>query len=108
MNNIASNFNQILEQARENGMPAEKKRGILREYLQVKFLAWLYSRPAAKKLSFVGGTALRIIHGIDRFSEDLDFDNLGLTRPELSDLVGKTAQEFKRENIEVEVSAKLK
>ena len=72
MNNIAGNFNQILEQAKE------------------------------------GGTSLRILHGIDRFSENLDFDNLGLTRRELAELVRQTAGDFERENIEVEVSAKLK
>lgn len=108
MNNIVTNFNQIIEQARESGAAAEKKRGILREYLQVKFLAELYRRPAARKLSFIGGTCLRILRGIDRFSEDLDFDNLGLSRPELGRLITGAAQEFLRENIEVEVSAKLK
>lgn len=108
MNNITSNFNQIIEQARDSGAPAEKRRGILREYLQIKFLAKLYSRPAAGKLSFIGGTSLRILHGIDRFSEDLDFDNLGLSRRDLSGLVAGVGREFSRENIDVEVSAKLK
>lgn len=107
MNNIASNFNQIIEQAKAVGIPAEKKRGILREYLQIKFLTGLYSRPAAKKLSFIGGTSLRLLRGINRFSEDLDFDNLGLKQKELSELIAGVAREFKRENIEVEVSAKL-
>lgn len=108
MNNIVSNFDQIIGQARGGGAPAEKRRGILREYLQVKFLAGLYSRPAARKLSFIGGTSLRILHGIDRFSEDLDFDNLGLFRQDLSELVADVGEEFSRENIDVEVSAKLK
>lgn len=107
MNNITSNFNQIVEQAKAIGIPAEKKRGILREYLQIKFLTGLYSRPAAKKLSFIGGTSLRLLRGINRFSEDLDFDNLGLKQKELSELIAGVAREFKRENIEVEVSAKL-
>lgn len=107
MNNITSNFDQIIGQSKANGIPAEKMRGILREYLQIKFLTGLYSRPAAKKLSFIGGTSLRLLHGINRFSEDLDFDNLGLKRQELSGLITGVAQEFKRENIEVEVSAKL-
>lgn len=108
MNNIVSNFDQIIERARESGAAAEKKRGILREYLQVKFLAELYRRPAARKLSFIGGTSLRILHGINRFSEDLDFDNLGLSRRDLSKLVVDVGREFTRENIDVEVSAKLK
>lgn len=108
MNNITTNFNQILEQAKEIGAPWEKRRGILREYLQVKFLVVLYSHPTARKLSFIGGTALRLLHGTERFSEDLDFDNLGLKRPELDTLMTETAQQLMGENIAVEISAKLK
>jgi predicted nucleotidyltransferase component of viral defense system len=33
----------------------------------------------ASKLSFLGGTALRIVHGNSRFSEDIDLDNFGLS-----------------------------
>lgn len=107
MNNITSNFDQIIGQAKANGIPAEKMRGILREYLQIKLLTGLYSRPAAKKLSFIGGTSLRLLHNINRFSEDLDFDNLGLNQQELSKLIAGASQDFVKENIEVEVSAKL-
>lgn len=108
MNNIVSNFSHIIEQAKAAGLPEDKRRGILREFLQVKFLTRLYRQPAAGKLSFIGGTCLRLLHGIDRFSEDLDFDNLGLGRDKLDKLITGTTEEFLRENIEVEVSAKLK
>jgi predicted nucleotidyltransferase component of viral defense system len=108
MNNIVTNFDQILEQAAAGGVPPQKRRGILREYLQIKFLTGLYRRSEARKLSFVGGTALRILHGIGRFSQDLDFDNLGLARTDLSKLIANISEEFRRENIAVEVSAKLK
>jgi predicted nucleotidyltransferase component of viral defense system len=30
-------------------------------------------------LCFIGGTALRLCYGHERFSEDLDFDNNGLS-----------------------------
>ena len=53
---------------------------ILREYLQHKILQLIFDIPEhAQKLCFLGGTALRIVHGNERFSEDLDFDNSGLT-----------------------------
>lgn len=61
-------------------------RNILREYLQCKILQILFDCPLAPKLSFIGGTALRIVHGSGRFSEDLDFDNFGLTKEEFEDL----------------------
>lgn len=107
MNNIISNFDQIIEQARNDGMPEGKRRGILREYLQTKLLVHLYAKPRAKTLSFIGGTCLRIFHGINRFSEDLDFDNLGLPKSDLSRLLAEVTDEFNRENIEVELTAKL-
>lgn len=53
----------------------DHKRDILREYLQHLFLKYLFTWPIAKHLIFIWGTALRIIHGLPRFSEDLDFDN---------------------------------
>ena len=51
------------------------KRNMLREYLQFKILEIIFNSRLAPKLSFIGGTALRIVHENTRFSEDLDFDN---------------------------------
>jgi hypothetical protein len=60
------------------------KRNILREYLQYKILEIIFKSEHAAKLSFLGGTALRIIHNNTRFSEDLDFDNFGLREDEFA------------------------
>lgn len=46
---------------------------IVREYFQHLFLSQLYKLEDAGNLLFKGGTALRIIYGSPRFSEDLDF-----------------------------------
>lgn len=46
---------------------------LLREYLQAMVLRSLHESEAFTRLAFVGGTALRFIHGLPRFSEDLDF-----------------------------------
>lgn len=46
---------------------------IVREYFQHIFLSELYKSPKADTLLFKGGTALRLIYGSPRFSEDLDF-----------------------------------
>ena len=45
----------------------------LREYLQAFILRSLHESEAFQRLSFVGGTALRFLYGLPRFSEDLDF-----------------------------------
>ena len=67
------------------------KRNILREYLQYKILEIIFNSSLANKLSFLGGTALRIAHNNTRFSENLDFDNFGLTETEFTNLT-KEAQ----------------
>lgn len=46
---------------------------VAREYLQHVFLSYLYQAPAAERLAFKGGTALRVLYGSPRFSQDLDF-----------------------------------
>lgn len=45
----------------------------LREVTQEIILLALYKNGFFKKAAFYGGTCLRIFHGLERFSEDLDF-----------------------------------
>ena len=52
-------------------------RYMLKEYLQLLILEHLATTPYINKVTFIGGTNLRLIQGIDRFSEDLDFDCKG-------------------------------
>ena len=46
---------------------------VLREYVQVQFLNSFYKNSQIKETYFKGGTALRLVFGSSRFSEDLDF-----------------------------------
>ncbi len=46
---------------------------LLREYLQTLILRSFHECEAFRNLAFVGGTALRFLHNLPRFSEDLDF-----------------------------------
>lgn len=48
----------------------------LREIMQEIALAGLYRANFFKYAAFYGGTALRVFHGLNRFSEDLDFSLL--------------------------------
>jgi predicted nucleotidyltransferase component of viral defense system len=57
----------------KNGMTREEKIHLLREDLQIIILKILFDLGMFKNLAFVGGTALRIIFGLRRFSEDIDF-----------------------------------
>lgn len=48
-------------------------RTVVREYIQHLFLSYLYQQTVSGDIYFKGGTALRIVYGSARFSEDLDF-----------------------------------
>ena len=52
--------------------PADKLN-LLREYVQSQSLRSLHESEAFVNLVFVGGTALRFVYNLPRFSEDLDF-----------------------------------
>ena len=54
------------------------QRNLVREYLQARILESLQRSGAMIPLAFQGGTALRFLFSIARFSEDLDF---ALERP---------------------------
>lgn len=47
---------------------------MVKEYIQLMILDFLSTSPYIEKVVFIGGTNLRLVKGIDRFSEDLDFD----------------------------------
>ncbi len=49
-------------------------KNILTEYYQHELLASLFAQKHSEEYSFIGGTAIRICYGGERFSEDLDFD----------------------------------
>lgn len=79
------------------------KRFILREYLQCKILNIIYNSEFASKFIFLGGTCLRIVFGNSRFSEDLDFDNFGLTENDFDNLSSVIRKELEKEGYAVEI-----
>jgi predicted nucleotidyltransferase component of viral defense system len=80
------------------------ERAIVREYLQVKILQAIFESKQASGLSFLGGTALRIMHGNSRFSEDIDLDNFGLSWQAFGELVQKVKLFLELEGFLVETS----
>ena len=84
---------------------------IAREYFQHVFLGELYKLSNAEKLLFKGGTALRIIYGSPRFSEDLDFSLFGVDQSEVKSFVEElfvhVLAEMERAGIKVELGNKI-
>jgi predicted nucleotidyltransferase component of viral defense system len=66
---------QALALVRGVGDPG-KGLNLLREYLQTLILRSLHEAEAFRPLAFVSGTALRFLHALPRFSEDLDFSTV--------------------------------
>ena len=64
---------EIIKQRLTKEMSNEEKLNRCREFIQVLCLKILDESGAFASLAFTGGTALRIIFGVKRFSEDLDF-----------------------------------
>lgn len=96
----------IIQEAKKDGLPIDKKRAIIREYLQCQFLYFLYSQKESEKLSLIGGTALRLLRNLDRFSEDIDFDNLGLGFGKIKKLFERCLYVMQKEGFETEFSFK--
>lgn len=81
---------------------------LLREYLQYKILEIIFESPYANGLCFLGGTCLRIVHGNQRFSEGLDFDNLSLSEDEFEKVARHIRKELTREGFETEMRTVMK
>ena len=77
-------------------------RGMLVEYLQYELLDSLFKNAVAAELSFIGGTAIRFLHDSHRFSEDLDFDNFGLTFPSFEELLRTACRDMEYKGFLIE------
>lgn len=81
----------------------------LREYVQAYFLYVIYRKKYYQNMVFTGGTALRFIQGIRRFSEDLDFSLSAHAREfDFLKMMKDIEQEFRLAGYRVEVKHKTK
>lgn len=71
-------MNELLKKLMPSPMPETTGAMLtaLRELLQSLALLGLWRAKFFEHIAFYGGTALRILYGLDRFSEDLDFSLL--------------------------------
>lgn len=76
-------------------------RYILKEYIQLLILDYLSATRFIRKTTLIGGTNLRLVKGIDRFSEDLDFDCKKLSKDEFIDMTDGILQFLQRNGLDV-------
>lgn len=73
----------LVQAQRHQGRHDAYIRNALKEYLQVYVLSFIYTSPRYKQsLLFTGGTCLRHFYGLERLSEDIDFDYIGSFSPQ--------------------------
>ncbi len=95
----------ILKKANK-GRQSQERLNLLREEIHHLILQEIDRKGGFKNLCFLGGTALRMIYGLDRFSEDLDF-SVSLSGPGsfvLEPLAKNVAQSLSAFGINCEVA----
>jgi len=87
----------------------EERENAIKEIIQEIALAGLSRAGFFNKAAFYGGTCLRIIHGLNRFSEDLDFALVEKDHEfKLDDYLPFVEKEFLSYGINIVVEAKKK
>jgi len=81
---------------------------ILKEYVQLLVLDYLSSTHYVRKITFIGGTSLRLVKGIDRFSEDLDFDCKNFSEEEFVEMSNDVLIFLQRNGFKVQAREKDK
>ena len=76
---------------------------IAREYAQHLFLSGFYQQAGTEQVMFKGGTALRLVYGSPRFSEDLDFSGFGVRVKSIEDWVADASSGIEQAGVPVSI-----
>ena len=88
---------------------AVQGRSTAREYLQARILLALQDHGAFADWAFVGGTALRFLYRLPRYSEDLDFSLLAAGRDaRFESLMRSVRSDLAAEGYEVEMQSRAR
>jgi predicted nucleotidyltransferase component of viral defense system len=90
--------------ASKNGI--NDKFNIIREYLQSYILRIMQDFGAFHYCAFLGGTALRFLYDLPRFSEDLDFSLVNKQEKTFVELIAHIKKELELSGYNVEISYK--
>lgn len=92
-----------------NPKSSSERENAIKEIIQEIALAGLSRSGFFDKAAFYGGTCLRIFHGLDRFSEDLDFALIKKDREfSLDDYFPSLIKEFASYGIAIDIDRKKK
>lgn len=99
---------EAIKQQFTKSMSDEEKLNRAREYLQFLTLKTMDEKGLFNFLSFTGGTALRVLFGLRRFSEDLDFSLIKKGGPSFSEINEIILNGFKLVGLKVLSNPKVK
>jgi predicted nucleotidyltransferase component of viral defense system len=97
---------ELIHQQLKDNVAESQKLNRLREFLQFAALKTLYDNGYFNKIAFVGGTALRVLFDLRRFSEDLDFSLVNKKGYDFKKLNSIIQRQFKLWGLDVETKAK--
>lgn len=80
------------------------KLNAMREYLQAYTLRIMHDEGLFQTTAFLGGTALRFLYNLPRFSEDLDFSLAKEKKIQFSELIRKAKEELALSGYNVQVT----
>jgi predicted nucleotidyltransferase component of viral defense system len=93
----------FIEEQFTDGMSLEEKAHLVRESLQVLILKIIYDSGIFRNLAFVGGTALRLLFNLRRFSEDIDFSLIEKKGYDFNKLLQKLCYQLKSYGFDVDL-----
>lgn len=94
---------EILKKQFSQDMSSEEKINYVREYLQILILKIMYERGMFRNLAFVGGTALRILYGLKRFSEDIDLSLINKRNYNFNKFISNVLYDLKHLALELDI-----
>lgn len=106
--NKMMNWQSLADEAKFKGVPVEKKRAVIREYIQTMILHIIYRQKNAQSFLFMGGTALRFGYNLPRFSEDLDFNAKNLSASQFEQVLNQIKSGLNQEGFRTEVDYQKK
>lgn len=82
------------------------RKYLVKEYILLLILDFLSDSKWIKKITFIGGSNLRLVKGIDRFSEDADFDCKDFSKKEFEMMTNEILIFLRRFGFNAEIREK--
>ncbi|MGE3919869.1 MAG: nucleotidyl transferase AbiEii/AbiGii toxin family protein [Gammaproteobacteria bacterium] len=99
-------YDYLVNKLASYGANKDEKYNYLREYLQLLILKILDEKNFFQQMAFVGGTALRILYDLNRFSEDLDFSLTKKENFDFNSMTNTILHQLKKQNFVVDALIK--